>query len=179
MKLVINLKKMIVLVGLMGAGKTSIGKKLADKLRVGFIDADHEIELAAGMDIVEIFDRFGENYFRDGEKRVIERLLHQRPQILATGGGAFVSKDIREIISKKAVSIWLRADIETLWFRVSENTSRPLLNKKNPKQQLKKLLDERYPIYAQANITVDSTISISQGEMVKKIISEIEKQNLM
>ena len=124
---------MLVLVGLMGAGKTSVGKKLADYLKLEFLDADHEIELAAGMDIVEIFEKFGENYFRDGERKVINRLMQQEPKILATGGGAFLSLEIRQIIKSYGISVWLKADLETLWPRVSGKQNRPLLNTSNPK----------------------------------------------
>ena len=170
---------MLVLVGLMGAGKSSVGKKLSDFLNVGFIDADQEIENAAGMNIVEIFEKFGEQYFRDGEKKVISRLILQRPQVLSTGGGAFISKEIREIIKIHGYSIWLQADLETLWSRVSVKGSRPLLNKKYPKKELKKLIIERNPIYNIADITVESKAYISHSVMVEKIIDELKKYNML
>ena len=174
-----KLKKMLVLVGLMGAGKTSVGKKLAETLQVGFLDADHEIELAAGMSISEIFDKFGEEYFREGEKKVIKRLVKQQPQIIATGGGAFLSQEIQETISRCGISIWIKADLETLWNRVSGNQNRPLLNNSNPKLTLRHLIDKRYPIYQQADIIVKSTSKVSHACMVTKIIRELQKKNII
>jgi len=170
---------MLVLVGLMGAGKTSVGKKLAESLKVGFLDADHEIELAAGMRIVEIFDKFGENYFREGECKVIKRLIKLEPQILATGGGAFLSQEIRDIINLHGVSIWLKADLETLWERVSGNSNRPLLNKLNPKSVLEQLIETRYPVYNEADITIQSTQHISHTAMVNKILYELKKKQII
>ena len=170
---------MLVLVGLMGAGKTSVGKKLADYLKLEFLDADHEIELAAGMDIVEIFEKFGENYFRDGERKVINRLIQQEPKILATGGGAFLSLEIRQIIKSYGISVWLKADLETLWPRVSAKNNRPLLNTSNPKLELKKLIRKRYPIYNQADIIIESSADISQSTMVKNIIQELKLNNII
>ena len=170
---------MLVLVGLMGAGKTSVGKKLADYLKLEFLDADHEIELAAGMDIVEIFEKFGENYFHDGERKVINRLIQQEPKILATGGGAFLSLEIRQIIKSYGISVWLKADLETLWPRVSAKNNRPLLNTSNPKLELKKLIRKRYPIYNQADIIIESSADISQSTMVKNIIQELKLNNII
>ena len=170
---------MLVLVGLMGAGKSSVGKKLADFLQVGFIDADREIELAAGMDIVEIFEKFGEKYFREGECKVIKRLISEEPKVLATGGGAFLSKEIRDSIKIHGVSIWLKADLHTLWSRVSGNSNRPLLNKLNPKMELNKLLEKRYPVYSQADIIVESSENVSQALMVKKIVSALTKKDII
>ena len=170
---------MLVLVGLMGAGKSSVGKKLSDFLNVGFIDADQEIENAAGMNIVEIFEKFGENYFRDGEKKVISRLILQKPKVLSTGGGAFISKEIRDIIKIHGYSIWIKADLETLWTRVSGKTNRPLLNKKYPKKELENLIIERNPIYNIADITVESKATISHSLMVEKIIDELKKNNML
>ncbi len=170
---------MLVLIGLMGAGKTSVGKKLADCLGVGFLDADTEIEIAAGMTIAEIFEKFGEEYFREGERKVIERLIKQKPQILSTGGGAFLSEEIRATISSFGISIWLKADLNTLWPRLSNSNNRPLLNKKNPKLILSELIEKRYPIYSQADIVVESTANISHGIMVKKIVRELQKKNLI
>ena len=170
---------MVVLVGLMGSGKTSVGKKLAESLKVGFLDADHEIELAAGMSIVEIFDKFGETYFREGESKVIKRLIKLEPQILATGGGAFLSQEIRDTIKLYGVSIWLKADLETLWGRVSANSNRPLLNKVNPKSTLEQLLQTRYPVYKQADITIESTEKISHATMVRKILHELKAKHII
>ena len=174
-----KLKKMLVLVGLMGAGKTSVGKKLADNLGVAFMDADNEIELAAGMTIVEIFEKFGESYFREGEKKVIKRLIKREPQILATGGGAFLSKEIRDLINSYGISIWLKADLETLWGRVSGNRNRPLLNQPDAKLTLEDLIKIRYPIYQEADIIVESKPNISHGIMVKKILDELKIKDLI
>ncbi len=170
---------MLVLVGLMGAGKSSVGKKLSDFLKVGLIDADLEIEKAAGMSIVEIFDKFGEKYFRDGERKVISRLMLKNPQVLSTGGGAFISKSLREIIKLHGYSIWLKADLETLWPRLSGKENRPLLNKKFPKQELENLILKRNPIYKTADITIESNSNISHSLMVNKIIDELKKHNMI
>ena len=170
---------MLVLVGLMGAGKSSIGVKLSDYLNVGFIDADQEIEKAAGMSINEIFEKFGEKYFRDGEKKVINRLILQKPQVLSTGGGAFISKESREIIRIHGYSIWLKADLETLWSRLSGKKNRPLLNKETPKNTLNNLIKERNPIYSSADITVESKSNITQSEMVDQIGEKLKKNNML
>ena len=149
-------QKPIVLVGLMGAGKTSIGRKLAERMQVSFVDADHEIEKAAGCTITEFFEKFGEKEFRRGEKRVIERLLKSRPCILATGGGAFIDPETRATIKNTAVSIWLNADLDTLDHRLARRSGRPLLQTKNPRATLQSLMEKRYPIYAEADMTVDT-----------------------
>ena len=169
---------MIVLVGLMGAGKSSIGNRLSDFLNVGFIDADNEIEKAAGMTIVEIFEKFGEKYFRAGEKKVVSRLMLQKPQVLATGGGAFISKDLRELIKIHGFSIWLKADFETLWPRVSGKKNRPLLNQAEPEKALKNLITKRNPIYSKADITMESKTKVTHSKMVKKIVSELKKNEM-
>ena len=146
----------IVLVGLMGAGKSSIGRRLAQRLTLPFIDADKEIEAAAGCTIEEIFERLGEQAFRDGERRVILRLLDDPPHVLATGGGAFMDPLIRERIKARAVSVWLHADLELLVRRVSRRNNRPLLKAGNPRDVLASLMERRYPVYAEADIRVDS-----------------------
>jgi len=146
----------IALVGLMGAGKSSIGKRLADQLDIPFRDADDEIEKAAGQTVAEIFEQHGEAYFRDGERRVIARLLDGPPHVLATGGGAFMNEETRALIHERAVSIWLRADVEVLARRVARKKTRPLLNGKNAREVLRDLAQVRYPVYAEADITVDS-----------------------
>jgi len=148
--------KTIVLVGLMGAGKSCIGKRLAQRLGLAFVDADHEIERAAGCTIAEIFERHGEMDFRDGERRVIARLLQNPVHVLATGGGAFMDPRTRELIRERAVSVWLRADLDLLMRRVSRRTDRPLLRVADPRQRLAELIALRYPVYAEADITVDS-----------------------
>jgi shikimate kinase len=144
----------LVLVGLMGAGKTSIGRKLAQRLELPFSDADVAIEEAAGMTIPEIFARDGEAYFRDGERRVIGRLLREGPQIVATGGGAFMTAETRAAILEGHVSLWLKAELDTLMARVRRRSNRPLLKTENPEATMRRLMEERYPVYAQANITV-------------------------
>ncbi len=148
--------KTIVLVGLMGAGKTSIGRLLAKRLDLEFIDADDEIEQAAQCSIEQIFERHGETVFRDGEQRVIARLLTGPVHVLATGGGAFMRKQTRDAIRERAISVWLRADLDLLLRRVSRRKNRPLLRNKNPRQALEKLIEERYPVYAEADIVADS-----------------------
>jgi shikimate kinase len=146
----------IVLVGLMGAGKTNIGRRLATRLNLPFFDSDSEIEAAAGETIEEIFRNRGEAVFRDGERRVIARLLEQPTHVLATGGGAFMDPITRAIIVRRGVSVWLRADIDVLLARVSRRSNRPLLKEGNPRAVLTDLIDRRYPIYAEADITIDS-----------------------
>jgi shikimate kinase len=147
----------IVLVGMMGVGKSSIGRRLAGRLGLSFMDADTEIEKAAGMSIADIFGRHGEPDFRSGEARVIARLLEGGPQVLATGGGAIMTEDTRAAIKAKGVSIWLSADFEVLMRRISKRKSeRPMLQTENPGETLRQLLAERAPFYALADLTVQS-----------------------
>jgi shikimate kinase len=146
----------IVLVGMMGSGKSSIGRRLATRLAIPFVDADSEIEEAAGMTIAEIFERHGEPYFRAGEARVIARLLDQGPQVLATGGGAFMNRDTRAAIRAKGVSVWLKAELEVLLKRIKRRGDRPLLKTDDPAATLTTLIEQRYPVYAEADLTVDS-----------------------
>lgn len=146
----------IVLVGLMGAGKTKIGRRLAARLNLPFFDSDEEIEAAAGETIEEIFANRGEAVFRDGERRVIARLLHGPVHVLATGGGAFMDPATRRIIAARGVSVWLRAGLDVLFARVSRRTNRPLLKTPDPRGVLAELIERRYPIYVEADITVDS-----------------------
>lgn len=149
--------KTIVLVGLMGAGKTSIGRRLAKRLEVPFYDSDMEVESAAGCHIKEILDVFGEDAFISGEYRVINRLLEQEPHVLATGGGSFMNAHTREQIKEKAISVWLRADLDTLVARVSRRTDRPLLEDATRHRTiLEELIQERYPIYGEANVIVQT-----------------------
>lgn len=150
------LDRSIVLVGLMGAGKSCIGRRLASRLGIAFVDADAEIEQAAGCSISEIFEKYGEPYFRDGERRVMNRLLHGTPCVLATGGGAFMDPDTRELIRTQGLSIWLKADLETLSNRTRGRTHRPLLNGAEPRKVLAQLIETRYPVYQQADITVET-----------------------
>ena len=150
-----DLSRSIVLVGLMGAGKSCIGRHLAQSLGRPFIDADKEIELAAGCRIPEIFERHGEAAFRDGERRVIDRLLRNPEQVLATGGGAFMDPRTRAAIRERSVSVWLRADLDLLVERTARRNNRPLLKSGDPREILQKLIDERYPVYAEADVVVD------------------------
>lgn len=149
----------IVLVGMMGVGKSSIGRKLAYRLGLGFVDADDEIEAAAGMSIAEIFERFGEPYFRDGERRVIARLIEGAPKVIATGGGAFINAETRALILRKARSIWLDADIGILVERVGRRSHRPLLQGKDARTVLTELAALRNPVYAEAELHVRSDTS--------------------
>jgi shikimate kinase len=151
-----KLGRAVVMVGLMGAGKSAIGKRLAQALGLAFVDADKEIEEAAGCTIPEIFARFGEPAFRDGERRVIARLLEGPVCVLATGGGAFMDEATRAKIKESGLSVWLRADLDTLVRRTARRTNRPLLNAGDPREILGKLMAQRYPVYAEADVTVDS-----------------------
>ena len=146
----------IVLVGMMGAGKTAVGKRVAQRLRLPFVDADAEIEAGARMTIPEIFERFGEAYFRDGERKVIARLLEEGQRVLATGGGAFMNPVTRDRIGLKGVSVWLRPEFDVLMRRVLKRSNRPLLQTPDPESTLRRLLEERGPVYALADLTVES-----------------------
>src|SRR3954469_1528156 len=149
-------RRSVVLVGMMGAGKSSIGRRLASRLGMGFVDADAEIEAAAGMTIAEIFTSYGEPYFRSGEQRVISRLLESGPQVLATGGGAFMNAETRAAVRAKGLSVWLRATIEVLVRRVKRRSDRPLLKTADPLETLRRLMDERDPTYAESDVIVES-----------------------
>jgi shikimate kinase len=147
----------LVLIGLMGSGKSTIGRRLANAIGWRFIDADEEIEAAAGCSIADIFAVYGEPIFRDLEERVISRLLSEDPMVLATGGGAWMQPRIRELIKSRATSLWLRAEIDVLVERVSKRDHRPLLKNGDKQSIMQRLMDERYPVYAEADITVDSS----------------------
>ena len=151
-----SIDRPIVLVGLMGAGKSCIGRRLAARLELPFTDADDEIEAAAGCSISEIFERHGETAFRDGERRVIARLLGGRLQVLATGGGAFMDPRTRAEIRAHGLSVWLRADLDLLYKRTARRHTRPLLRRGSPRDILAGLIGERHPVYAEADIIVDS-----------------------
>ncbi len=146
----------LILVGLMGAGKSSVGKIVASQLGIPFIDTDHEIERVSRMTIPELFARYGEQEFRDLETRVIRRLLRQGPRVVSTGGGAFINERTRQHLKSGGLSIWLKADLDVLWDRVSRRDNRPLLKTENPKQTLENLMTACYPIYAEADLTVQS-----------------------
>jgi shikimate kinase len=162
----------LVLVGMMGAGKSSIGRKLAQRLNLPLVDADSEIEQAAGMSISEIFARHGEPYFRAGEARVIARLLDGGPQVLATGGGAFMHPQSREAIRAKAVSIWLKAEYDVLMKRIKRRSDRPMLKTDDPGETLRRLMQERDPVYAEADVTVHSR-DVPHEIIIAEIISAV------
>jgi shikimate kinase len=165
----------VVLVGMMGAGKSSIGRRLAQRLGISFVDADAEIEAAAGMTIAEIFATYGESYFRSGEQRVIARLLESGPQVLATGGGAFMNDETRAGIRQKGVSVWLKAEFDVLMRRVKRRATadRPMLQG-DPAQRIRHLMDERYPLYAQADVMVMSR-EVSHEIIVNEIVAELAR----
>jgi len=146
----------IVLVGLMGAGKSTVGRRLAQRLDIPFVDADAEIEAAAGKTIAEIFADHGEPYFREGERKVIARLLETGPQVLATGGGAYMCPETRENVRRMGIAVWLRAGLPLLMKRVRRRTTRPLLFSSDPETVMRRLMDDRHPFYAEASIVVES-----------------------
>jgi shikimate kinase len=153
----LSVPRTIALVGLMGAGKSAIGKRLALKLGLPFVDADDEIERAAGCSISEFFERFGETEFRNGERRVISRLLAGPAHVLSTGGGAYMDPETRALMRAHAITVWLRADLEVLYDRVKKRTHRPLLRQGDPREILARLISQRYPVYAEADVVVEST----------------------
>jgi shikimate kinase len=166
-------RRSIVLVGMMGVGKSSVGRRLATRLGIPFVDADAEIEKAAGMSIADIFSRHGEADFRSGEARVIARLLDGGPQVLAAGGGAFMNSNTRDAIRAKGVSIWLKADLDVLLRRINKRRNdRPLLQTADPGETLRVLLAEREPIYAQADLTVQSS-DVAHDAVVVDIIATL------
>jgi shikimate kinase len=173
------LRRTVVLVGLMGAGKTSVGRRLAEALAVPFRDSDEEIVAAAGMDIPDIFATLGEAEFRLGERRVIARLLDADPHVLATGGGAFMNAETRQLIAARAVSVWLRADLDTLVERTSRRGDRPLLRNGDPREILGRLMAERHPIYAEADITIDSEPGAAHEVMVDRVIAALSAHGLL
>lgn len=162
----------LVLIGLMGAGKSAIGRRLGKRLGLRFVDADKEIEAAADKTINEIFADHGEAYFRDGERRVIARLLSEGPIVLATGGGAYMNADTRAEIADKGLSIWLKADLEILMERVSRRDTRPLLQAGDPREIMQRLMDERYPVYSGADITIESR-NVPHEIIVEEIVDAI------
>jgi len=164
----------IVLVGLMGAGKSCVGRRLASALGLPFCDADKEIEEAAGCSIPELFSRYGEIAFRDGERRVIHRLLEGPKHVLATGGGAFMDARTRAEIREKAISVWLRADLDLLVRRTQRRGNRPLLNVPDPTAKLAELIAERYPVYAEADVTVDSNDSPPEAT-VDRVMAALQR----
>lgn len=167
------LPKTLALVGMMGAGKTAIGRRLAARLNIPFVDADDEIEAAAGRPIEDIFEKYGESAFRSGEHRVIDRLLNDPVHVLATGGGAFINAATRRELQRRSTSLWLRADLDVLWHRVRRRTDRPMLKTPDPRGTLAKLIESRYPLYAQADITVDS-IDGPPDDFVDRVLIAID-----
>lgn len=167
----------LVLVGMMGAGKTTVGRRLANQLSRSFLDSDDEIEKAAQMSIPEIFEQRGEPEFRAGEARVIARVLRDRDIVLATGGGAFVSAETRGLVKAGAISVWLKADFDLLFARVSRRSNRPLLKTANPRATLQKLIDDRYPIYAEADVTVvsrDVPQDVVAADLIEAVLAHLQ-----
>ncbi len=168
-----RLRKSVVLIGMMGAGKSAVGAALARQLAVPFVDTDDEIERAADRTISEIFAHHGEAFFRARETEVLTRLLRGTPSIMSTGGGAFLAAHNREVISRDGVSVWLRADLETLWQRVRHKNTRPLLRTENPRAALSGLLETRSPIYAKADLVVDSRAGQSIDAMARHVCAAL------
>ena len=168
-----QLKKTIAIIGMMGAGKTAVGRVVASKLNVPFLDADAEIEKAANMSIQEIFIRDGEDFFRKREAQVILRLMKGSPSILSTGGGAFIQEANRQAISSLGVSLWLDVEIDLLWSRVKNKDTRPLLKSPNPFETLKMLHLERQPIYKKADISVKASSHYTVEDMAQKVINKL------
>ena len=170
----------LVLVGMMGVGKTTVGRRLAARLNRHFLDSDEEIEKAAQMTIPEIFDQRGEPEFRSGETRVIARVLKEPGVVLATGGGAFVNADTRALVKAEAISVWLKAEVDILFERVSRRSNRPLLKTANPRATLEKLIEGRYPIYAEADVTVvsrDVPQDVVAGHVIDAVLAFLKRQD--
>ena len=175
----LSVPRTVALVGLMGAGKSAIGKRLASRLGLPFVDADDEIERAAGCSIAVFFERFGEAEFRAGERRVISRLLAGAPHVLSTGGGAYMDAETRALMRNHAITVWLRAELDVLYERVKKRTHRPLLRGGDPKEILERLMSQRYPVYAQADIVVESTAQppdITTGQVLEALRRHLELQ---
>jgi shikimate kinase len=172
-----TLLKTVVMVGMMGAGKTAVGRALAQRLGVAFLDSDAEIEVAANRSVPEIFERDGEAFFRSRETQIIERLLIEKRCILSTGGGAFLSEKNRTNISAQGISVWLNADLELLWSRVRSKDTRPLLRTDDPRGTLKNIYDQRVPIYSLADLTVGSAPEYSIEDMVDQVIDALVARN--
>ncbi len=168
-----KLRKTVVMVGMMGAGKSAIGTALAKRLDVPFLDSDAEIERAASRTIAEIFERDGEEFFRARETQVIARLLGGEPMVLATGGGAFLRENNRTLIGEQGLSVWLRADLDLLWQRVRHKSTRPLLRTRRPKQTLASLYEVRTPVYALADVTVDAEPPCTIDEMTDRVLKAL------
>jgi shikimate kinase len=173
-------RRTIALVGLMGVGKSSVGRRLANALGLPFRDVDFEVESAAGRSIPDIFAELGEPAFRDGERRVIQRLLDEPPHVLATGGGAFVDAKTRDLIKAKAISVWLKTDLEVLARRIGRKDARPLLIGRDPMEVLKAQAEARYPTYAQADITVetgDAAHHVTVDQLLRALSAHVEEHS--
>ena len=168
-----KLHKTVVLVGMMGAGKTAVGKELARMLAVPFLDSDEEIVAAAAMSIAEIFERDGEAFFRDREAEVIVRLLRGKPGVLSVGGGAFLRAQTREMISELGVSVWLKADLDLLWSRVRQKPTRPLLMTSDPQATLAQLLAQREPVYAKADLVVETQPAYAIADTARAVLAKL------
>jgi shikimate kinase len=177
MRIAMKLNRTVALVGMMGAGKTSIGRRLVARLGVPFRDADHEIEAAAGLTVAEIFDRFGEAYFRDGERKVIARLLDEQPHVLATGGGAFMDEATRAAMARAAFTIWLKAPVGLLLSRVKKRDTRPLLKDGDLRATMERLLQIREPVYATADMILESADE-PHGAAVDHIVAALRENGL-
>lgn len=167
----------VVMVGLMGCGKSAVGRRLAARLGLPFVDADEEIEKAAGKSIEDIFADHGEPYFREGERKVLARLLRSGPQVLATGGGAFMNAETRQAIADSGISVWLKADLPLLVRRVGKRNNRPLLKNGNPEEVMQALMEKRYPVYAEADITVESRDvphEVIVGEILERLAEALK-----
>lgn len=170
----------LVLVGMMGAGKTTVGRRIAARLGRHFLDSDEEIERAAQMSVPEIFEQRGEAEFRAGETRVIARVLKEPGVVLATGGGAFVNAETRALVKAGAISVWLKAEVDILFERVSRRSNRPLLKTANPRATLEKLIADRYPLYAEADITVSSRDvpqDVVAGDVIDAVLDFLKRQD--
>ena len=170
-----ELRRTIALVGMMGAGKSSIGRRLASRLKVPFRDADTEIEHAAGCTVVDIFARYGEDAFRDCERKVIDRLLGEPPHVLATGGGAFIDPETRARMKDCAVSVWIKAPVDVLLTRVQRKDDRPLLKGGNPREILERLLAERAPIYGEADLAIESETGPHADTVARIVAAMVER----
>ena len=168
-----RLKKSVVMVGMMGSGKTAVGTQLSRLLSVPFIDSDEAITAAANSSIADIFERDGEAFFRQKETEVLRRLLEGPPCVLSTGGGAFMAEVNRKMIAAKGVSVWLRADLDLLWQRVRHKTTRPLLRTANPRATLKEIYAARVPLYSLADLAVDAGVDLSIDDMARRVVEAL------
>jgi shikimate kinase len=173
------LTKPVALVGMMGAGKSAVGRALAERLGVAFLDSDEALTQAANMSIAEVFDRDGEAFFRARETEVIDRLLTEEPGVLSTGGGAFLAEQNRKLISSKGVSVWLKADLELLWSRVRHKTTRPLLRTDDPRATLAEIFTIRDPIYALADMVVEADEDYSIAEMAEAVLQALIRAKIV